>query len=182
MQTQPAPPFGRQSQTFEVGGRSYRIHPLAPRAALRVAARLVGLLGEPLAGLFFGTGLDLGIKDLEGEPILITFDLVLRSQTAREAVFTRVLSVLRSIDPEEIGTLADSVIVGQVEMNMEGAWVLLTTGSLVDEAVATLSNLMVLLKHAFVVSLGPILADGDTSESPPAEGKPADPAAETRVT
>jgi len=124
------------------------------------------LLGEPLAALLSGAGIELpGQFDEDGEPLRATWQHVLHSGQARQALASRLISALGDMDPDELGDMVDDLIVGSVEVNEGGAWVALATGDMVDAYLPDVWGLVSLVKEAFGATVLPISADAATSDA-----------------
>lgn len=163
----PTPPVGRAPKRVNLDGTLYEVHPLSPRAALRVGFRLVKVVGDPIAGLLSGAGLEVpGFKDDEGNPINLKFAHLLTSARAREALLGQLVSKLADVDPDDLDALVLELLVGQVHQHaMNGVWLPADDADVLDNMIAPhgLMGLITLLQNAMVVSLFPTSAGSDTS-------------------
>ncbi len=165
MATPPAPDIGRQPKIVTISSCSYRITPLAPRAGSRVLFRVLKSLGEPLAALLSGAGIELpGHEDDDGNPKRVGWQEILHSSIARQAMAGRLISAVGDMDADDVAQLSDDLTVGQVEVQEGKAWIGLATGDMVDSYLPTVWAYVQLVKEALGMLLLPTSAADDTSD------------------
>lgn len=162
----PAPEIGRQPKIVEVGGKSYRVTPPAPRKAARLGFQVLRILGEPLAALMSSDGLPVeGLKDDKGRTVNLRFEHLLHSARAREALVGKLVTSMGDATPEEFGQIVDDLLVGQVEFRQGPAWLPFLDGDTIDHVVPDLWGLLGLLRHVLGAILDPTSAGAATSGS-----------------
>lgn len=162
--TTPAPPRGRTPIVVQAGGRTFRITPLPPRQALRVAFRVVKIVGEPIAELFSGAGLNLGLRNPEtDEPMRVTFEVLLHYKVAREALVGRLVQAVADVEADDLTDLIDDLLVRHLEVETAGAFLPLVTAEAIDNEVPDLWALLALVRAAFGASALPTSAAAGSS-------------------
>lgn len=169
----PSPDQGRRPQVVDIGGRRYRVTPLPPRAALRVSFRVAKLLGDSIASLLSGAGLELkGLKGPDGEPMRASLADIITSEKARGALVAKLVEGLADMTPDDLDDLVVELLVGslhepRLECAQGNAWIAVVNEEMLDRSVPDPWALLRLAQANFMASAFPTSAGADT-ETPPA--------------
>jgi hypothetical protein len=161
----------KKSIDVEVGGRKVTVRRLGNRQSLRASWLLRRMIGDFMIRVLSGR-----IKDEAGNPVQLELGnlaAITKSPTIMSHLLGNLLNSLEDVEPEEIGDLADRLLVGHV--TYDGTEI--EKADDLDEVIPDMWQLVSILRHSIALNMLPTMADESTSAASSAEKtsrKPAD--------